>query len=404
MLTRRGWRMMNLITFFYPKRVEVGANSFERLGEFVKSVGGNRILVIMDAFLASPQMCLNKRVTNILSAAGFDVSIYSGIDNEPNFNNIAEGLEAAKASKCDCIVALGGGSSIDSAKAVAVLAVNPNLAFSDISKQTHLERLPLIAIPTTAGTGSEATRVSVIMNEKTGIKENPGHPALVPDLAVFDPQLTETLPASLTASTGMDALTHAMEAYVSNKANQLSDFYAMEAMKIIGKALPKVFADGKDIEQRQQMAIASYFAGVAFSNASTNLAHAGGRALGANFHIPHGLSVALLLPFVMEFGLEAAEDRYAQVAVLLGGDPQLSPSELAQEAIRIVNEYNETLSIWNEAQTKYITDLVAFRRSIPKMVNSSLSGNGILTNPIIPNEKDVAIIFEKLALRIESVA
>jgi len=199
-------------------------------------------------------------------------------------------------------------------------------------------------------------------------------------------------------------LTQAMEAYVSNQANHLSDLYAMEAMKIIGKALPKVFADGKDTEQRQQMAIASYFAGVAFSNASTNLAHAGGRALGVIFHIPHGLSVALLLPFVMEFGLEAVENRYAQAAVMLGGDPHLSQSELAQEAIRIVNEYNDTLGIWNEAKDKYITDLAAFRKSIPEMVENSLSGNGILTNPIIPNEKDVAHIFEKLALRIEGVA
>ena len=203
---------MNMKNFYNPKRLEVGANSFERLGEFTKSVGGNRVLVIMDAFFACPQICLNEKAANILSAADLHVSIYSGIANEPNFENIAEGLEAAKASKCDCIIALGGGSAIDSAKAVAVLAVNPDLAFSDIPKQVYLERLPLIAIPTTAGTGSEATRVSVITNEKTGIKENPGHPAFVPDLAILDPQLTKTLPASLTASTGMDALTHAMEA------------------------------------------------------------------------------------------------------------------------------------------------------------------------------------------------
>ncbi|WP_434510673.1 iron-containing alcohol dehydrogenase family protein [Desulfitobacterium sp. AusDCA] len=386
-----------MMNFFNPKRLEVGANSFDRLGEFVKSIGGNKVLVIMDAFLASPQMGLNKKVTNILSAAGLDVSIYSGIANEPTFNNIAEGVDAAKKSKCDCIVALGGGSSIDSAKAVATLAVNPNLAFSDIPKEVNLKRLPLIAVPTTSGTGSEATRVSVITNETTGIKENPGHPALIPDIAVLDPQLSLTLPASLTASTGMDALTHAIEAFVSNKANSLSDLYAKEAIKIIGENLIKVFTDGNNLEQRQKMSIASYLAGVAFSNASTNLAHAGGRALGAYFHIPHGLSVALLLPFVMEFGLDVAEDRYAQVALLLGANPHLSQIELALESIKIINDYNQTLEIWNEAQTKYITDLATFRKAIPEMVDNSLSGNGILTNPRIPNKQDITLVFEKLA-------
>jgi len=355
----------------------------------------------MDAFLASPQIGLDKKVTDILSESGIPVAIYSGIANEPNSDNVAEGLQVAKTSECDCVVAIGGGSAIDVAKAVAALAANPNLVFGDIPKQAHLGRLPLIAIPTTSGTGSEATKVSVITNVKTGIKDNPGHPALVPDIAVLDPQLIMTLPPSLTAFTGMDALTHAMEAYVSNKANSISDLYAYEAMEIIGQSLSKVFADGKNVEERQQMALASYFAGIAFSNASTNLAHAGGRALGAYFHIPHGLGVALLLPFVMEFGLEAAEERYAQVAVALGADPKLSQSELAKQAIDIVNGYNDAFGIWDEAKNKFITDIEAYRKAIPEMVSNSLAGNGILTNRKVPNDQDITLVFEKLAAKIE---
>lgn len=392
-----------MMTFCNPKRLEVGANSFDRLGELVKSLGGSKVLVVMDVFLASPKMSLNKKVTDILSAVDLSVDIYSGIANEPNFDNITEGLKIAKTSKCDCVVAIGGGSSIDSAKAIAALAVNPDLIFSTIPKQAYLARLPLIAVPTTSGTGSEATKVSVITNEKTGIKENPGHFALVPDIAVLDPQLTLTLPTSLTASTGMDALTHAMEAYVSNKANRLSDLYAIEAMKIIGKSLPKVFAEGNNIEERQQMALASYFAGIAFSNASTNLAHAGGRALGAYFHIPHGLSVALLLPFVMEFGLEVVEERYAQVAVVLGANPQLSQSDLAQEAVNIVNRYNDDFGIWDQAKNKFITDINAFRKAIPEMVSNTLSGNGILTNSKVPTEQDVVLVFNKLADKLSRI-
>jgi len=390
-----------MLTFCSPKRLEVGSNSFNRIGELVKSIGGNKVLVVMDAFLASSQIGLDKKVKDILSEAGLTVTIYSGISNEPDSDNLAEGLEAAKISECDCVVAVGGGSALDLAKAVAALAANNNLAFSDIPKQAHLERLPLIAIPTTSGTGSEATRVSVITNVKTGIKENPGHPALVPDIAVLDPQLIMTLPPSLTAFTGMDALTHAMEAFVSNKANSMTDLFAYEAMEIVGQSLPKAFADGKNEEERQKMAMASYFAGIAFSNASTNLAHAGGRALGAYFHIPHGLGVALLLPFVMEFGLEVAEERYARVAVALGADPQLSQSELAKQAVDIVNGYNDAFGIWDEAKNKFITDIEAYRKAIPEMVSNSLAGNGILTNPKIPTDQDVTTVFEKLAAKIE---
>lgn len=389
-----------MITFYSPKCLEVGFNSFNRVGELVKEIGGSKVLVVMDAYLASPQISLDKKVNDILTDAGLTVTIYRGIASEPNSDNIAEGLKAAKTSECDCVVALGGGSSLDVAKAIAALARNPNLKFSDISKQIHLERLLLIAIPTTSGTGSEATKVSVITNLKTGIKENPGHPALIPDIAVLDPQLIMTLPPSLTAFTGMDALTHAMEAFVSNKANSITDLYAYEAMKIVGESLPKVFADGKNQKARQQMAIASYYAGIAFSNASTNLAHASGRALGACFHIPHGLSVALLLPFVMEFGLEAAEERYAQAGVALGADPQLSQSELAKQAVGIVNSYNDAFGIWDEARNKFIPDLVTYRKGIPKMATITLAGNGILTNLKLPTEQDVTEVFEKLAAKI----
>lgn len=390
-----------MFTFCTPGRIEVGFGSFSRTGELIKSLGGTKPLVVMDAFLASPQIALDRKIIDLLAESGIPAVIYSGIASEPTSSDVAEGIAAAASTGADCIIALGGGSAIDAAKAVAVLAVNPNLAFSDIPKQTQLKRLPLIAIPTTSGTGSEATRVSVITNSQTGIKENPGHPALVPDVAVLDPQLTITLPPSLTAFTGMDALTHAMEAYVSNKANSLTELHAYEAMKLVGRWLDKAVTNGEDQEAREKMAMASCLAGIAFSNASTNLAHAGGRALGAVFHVPHGLSVALLLPFVMEFGLEVAEERYAQVAVALGADPQLPRGMLARQAVDIVNGYNAKFGIWQEAKTKFMPDLVAFRQAIPGLVKNSLAGNGILTNPKVPTELDVTVVFEKLAAKLE---
>lgn len=390
-----------MVTFCTPARIEVGFNSLSRTADLIKSLGGTKPLIVMDAFLASPQIALDQKITKLLAEAGIGAAVYSGIASEPTSGNVAEGVAAATAAGADCIIALGGGSSMDAAKAVAVLAVNPDLAFGDIPKQAKLKRLPLIAIPTTSGTGSEATRVSVITNVQTGIKENPGHPAMVPDVAVLDPQLTMTLPPSLTAFTGMDALTHAMEAYVSNKANSLTDLHAYEAMKLVGQWLDKAVTDGANKEARQNMAMASCLAGIAFSNSSTNLAHAGGRALGAAFHVPHGLSVALLLPFVMEFGLEIAEERYAKVAVALGANSHQSTSILAKQAVEIVNDYNDKFGIWQEAKNRFIPDLTVYRQAIPEMVKNSLAGNGILTNPQVPNEKDVTLVFEKLAARLE---
>lgn len=386
-----------MVTFCVPARLESGFGSLSRVGELLQTLGGHKALLVMDAFLV--QIGLNEKITSILAEAGMEFALYGGIAGEPTSDHVAVGAGIAAMEQCDCVLAVGGGSSIDTAKAIAVQLKNPGLAFSDIAKQKYLVRLPLIAVPTTAGTGSEATKVSVITNAGTGIKENPGHPAMVPDIAVLDPELMMTMPPSLTAFTGMDALTHAMEAYVSNKANKMTDMYAYEAIKMVGEALFKVMEDGLNKAARQQMAIASCFAGIAFSNSSTNLAHAGGRALGACFHIPHGLSVALLLPFVMEFGLEAAEARYALVAVALGADPHTGQQELARQAVDIVNGYNDRFGVWREARQHFITDLDAFHKAIPEMVKNALAGNGILTNPVVPTEQDVTTVFNKLATK-----
>lgn len=391
-----------MITFCAPNRIETGYGAVNKLGELIKSLNGAKALVVMDAFLAAPAIGLSAKMEEIGDKAGIAMAIYNGIASEPSSVNVAEGLEIARRTECDCVVAVGGGSAIDVAKAISVLAVNPDLAFCDIPKQASLKRLSLIAMPTTAGTGSEATRVSVITNAVTGIKENPGHWGMVPDIAVLDAELMLTLPPNLTAFTGMDALTHAMEAYVSSKANALTDLYALASMEIISQALPAVVRDGTDRDAREQMALASCWAGIAFSNSSTNLAHAGGRALGAYFHVPHGLSVALLLPFVMEFGLEAAEDRYARVAIALGADPHLKQQELAHKAVEMVYGYNDAFGVWAEAGNKYIRDLAAYRRAIPEISGNALAGNGIATNRRIPDEKDVARILEQLADKLET--
>lgn len=383
-------------TFCINKQVEFGAGALTRVGDLVISLGGKRVLLVVDSFLAQEPLNTHKHIGGFIEKAGLEYITFSDYQGEPNTEHVENALKVLKENNCDSIVAVGGGSGLDLAKAVAVIGKNEGIAWEDIARMQLLERLPLIAIPTTSGTGSEATKVMVITNSKTNIKMNPGHPNIIPDVAILDPELSVSLPPSFTGFTGMDALTHAMEAYVSTNASSFSDFYAYEAMKIVSKALPVAFENGSDLKAREEMAIASYYAGAAFSNASTNLAHAGGRPLGAHFHIPHGLGVSLLLPFVVEFGLEVAEERYAQVALALGADPHLSQRELAKEVVNIVDKYNEQFGIW-EAGKKYIPDVNVLLEKTPAIVKDALSGNGILTNPKVPNEADVSLVFKKLA-------
>lgn len=389
-----------MISFCAPKCIEIGSGCLERVGELARSVGGRKILVVLDNFLASRQIGLTDRIGNIINRTGLEFTIYSNIVGEPTSDNVSEGAEIAILSESDCVLAIGGGSTIDAAKAIAVKAVNPTLVLSDIPKLARLSRLPLIAVPTTAGTGSEGTRVCVITNIVSGVKENPSHPGLTPDIAVLDPDLMKTLPKIVTAFTGMDALTHAIEAYVSNKGNELTNLYAIEAVKIISRSLPKVMGEGSNTEERQNMALASCFAGIAFSNSSTNLAHAAGRSLGAYLHVPHGLSVSLFLPFVMEFGLDAAEERYASIAVALGVNPAGTKRGLAQKAIEIIAGYNDKFCIWAEAKNKYISDISEYRRVVPDMVRSTMAGNGIMTNLKVPSEQDAFMIFDRLAAKL----
>ncbi|HEY9577476.1 MAG TPA: iron-containing alcohol dehydrogenase, partial [Pseudobacillus sp.] len=222
-----------------------------------------------------------------------------------------------------------------------------------------------------------------------------------PDAAVLDPELTFSLPPSFTAYTGLDALTHAIEGYVSTRASQMTDLFALEAVHQIGLALPKACEDGKDSDSRREMILASCYAGLAFSNASTNLAHAAGRPLGAQFHIPHGLSVALLLPFVMRLGLDSCKERYANIALALGADSSLTTEQLAQQSIEIVESYNERFGIWEDAH-KYI-EPEQLITAIPSLVADALSGNGIATNRKVPSEQDIEFIYRGLAGKVEGV-
>ncbi|MEK4536045.1 MULTISPECIES: iron-containing alcohol dehydrogenase [Peribacillus] len=378
-----------------PRNILIENGAINSLDKLIASKGGRKVFILMDSFLAKSPLNLHEKVKEILMKSGIDCKFFTDFSGEPSTQNVEDALIQFNAFQGDCVIGIGGGSAIDLAKALSVFGKKMDTEWSSIPHYQKLDRLPLFAVPTTAGTGSEVTKIMVITNLGTNIKMNPSHPDLVPDVAILDPELTLSLPSNFTVYTGLDALSHAIEGLLSNRATVMTKLFSLEAIKIIGRSLPKVFENGSDIEARSDMILASCYAGIAFSNASTNLAHATGRSLGARFHIPHGLSVALLMPFVMRFSLDSCKEQFADIAIALGASPSLSKDELSLYAIKILEDYNERFGIWNNG-LKYI-DSQQLIADIPTMVTDALSGNGIATNRKVPTEHDIQVIYCLLA-------
>ena len=282
-----------------PKSVLYGRNSLEKLGEQSKKLG-KRAFIVSDSImekLGYIESCLKQ-----LNAKGITVITYNEVNAEPTNLHVLEALSICKEGKCDFIIGIGGGSCIDVAKAVAVLYTNGGEIEDYVQKDVEIEYnpLPLIAIPTTSGTGSE-TSVTVITNKKTDVKMMVKHPSFIPHVAIIDPILTCSVPPHITAATGVDALCHAIEAYISKVSQPLTDVLALSAIESIMKYLRIAYEDGDNMESREALMIASLQAGIAFSNASVTLVHGMSRPVGALFHVPHGISNAILLPAVLEF-------------------------------------------------------------------------------------------------------
>ena len=390
-LSGEGYDMVH--EFHLPGSIYHGAGSLEKLAGAAEELGAQHVFIVISSSALLEPLNLNPRLKRMLEKANLGQTIYSGLKGEPTNDHVKEAVNRCMESQADCVVAIGGGSAIDLAKAVSVFTLNPDIQYNEINSLKKVKRLPLIAVPTTAGTGSEATKVMVITDGESGTKMNPGHPGLIPDIAILDPELTVTLAQSYTAFTGMDALAHAMEAYVSNRATDMSDYFAIQAISLIRRALPISYKQGSNLEARENMLLGSCFAGIAFSNSSTNLAHAAGRALGARFHMPHGLSVALLLPFVIEYGLKASEEKYAIIGNLLNPEANGTEVDTAQEALRMVLKYNKQFQIW-EAGAAYLN--LTREDEIPLLVKEALAGNGILTNQVVPDQFDIEKMYIKL--------
>jgi len=379
------------ISVTLPNRIVMGPDTMKELGTIAKELELNHLFLVGGSLLE--RGTFREHLNRILEGIPFTLYIHKS--GEPTTGDLMKALEERGKSGADGIAAIGGGSVIDLAKGIAVFSVHEQEDLDTLPKRTDLKRLPFIAIPTTAGTGSEVSKVMVITDRKAMVKKNPAHPTLIPDVALLDPMLSLTLPKQMTAYCGMDALAHALEAFVSTKANPFSDLFATRALELIVKTLPEVYENGENIVAREKMLLGSCYAGIAFSNASTNLAHALARPLGARFQIPHGLSVAILLPFVVEFGYEAAKERYDSVRELF----RFQGGEDEGDVARLLHQFNDRFSLWLDA-VKYL-NLTDLTTAIPDLIKDALSGNGILTNHKIPKEDDIEKIFLRFIAKLK---
>lgn len=376
--------------YFMPTRVECGNGISEKTGELVKELGVTRVLIVTDKGVRAANLL--EGIEKSLLDVNVDYEIYDEVEPNPSVETVHRGVDYLKQHKSDAVLAVGGGSSIDTAKGIAAMATNPGhiLEYEGVGKLKNLP-LPIIAIPTTAGTGSETTNSTVVTNRETSFKLAVISPHLFPTLAILDPALTLRLPQEITAATGMDALTHAIESYTSKSTNPVSQAFAMQAVKMIGENLTKSYFVGTDLVSRENMLVASMLAGVAFSQSRLGNVHAISHTLGGVFDIPHGIANAALLPFVMKFNLPACADKYKDIAVALGQDVSgLSTLQAAEKAIETVIEMNQSMNI-----PLNIKELGVSLDYLPKLVEDSMRSGNVLINPRLTKPADIQSIIEK---------
>ncbi len=369
-------------TVTQPTEIHFGAGIVRQLGQIVRAGGGSNVLLAVDPNLA--QVGLLDRITEPLAQDGIEYHIFDHIDPEPGLMLADEGTELARSKNCDLVVGVGGGSAMDVAKAISILLTNGGKA-EDYLGLGLIKKpgVPKIMVPTTAGTGAEVTFTAVFINEKTGSKGGMNGDPLYPDCAVLDPELTLTLPPHVTAAPGIDAFTHAMEAFVSTQAHAISDMYALEAMGLISANLGKAYANGDNLEARSAMLMGSMLGGKALATAGVGLVHAMAYPLGGMFNIPHGLANAVLLPYVVDYNILGNPEKFARVAAVMGYDVlDLPLRDGARMAVDAVYDLNQDVNIPSSLAA---LDIPA--DSIPEMAEIALT----VTRPVENNPRKVSL-------------
>jgi len=377
-----------------PRIMQIGAGASKDIVNVLNNLGVSKPLIITDKMMV--QLGYAAQIQNALALSNLAAEIFDDTVPEPTIASIQNGINKAKSGDFDSLIALGGGSPIDSAKAISVLSqFGGEMRDYKVPRVVSEQGLPLIAIPTTAGTGTECTCFTIITDETNDEKMLCAGVGFMPVAALVDFELTLSLPARITADTGIDALTHAIEAYVSKKANTFSDSQAISAMKLIAPNLRKTYHDGNDKTARENIMLGSTLAGMAFSNASVALVHGMSRPIGAAFHVPHGLSNAMLLPAVTAFSIPAAPERYADCAKAMGIASETDSTDLANEKLIVeLKALNVELNVPTPAEfgiegAKYF-DLLS------TMAKQALASGSPNNNPRVPSIDEMISIYKEI--------
>jgi alcohol dehydrogenase class IV len=383
-----------------PSIMRIGAGASLCLPDVMQQLGLQKPLII-----TGPVVTKYGYLDNVIAALSnqqIGYGLFSDVPADPCTNTVAAALRVFSAGDYDCVVGLGGGSPMDTAKAVSLLAVNGGEVRDYIAPQDNTTPgLPIIAIPTTAGTGSEATKVTIITDAENGEKMLLMGRAFLPTVALIDYTLTLTMPYRLTADTGIDSLTHAMEAYVSRRASPFSDSLALSAMKLIYENIRIVCEHPDNAQAREAMMLGATQAGMAFSNASVALVHGMSRPIGANFHVPHGLSNAMLLPAITEFSVPAAEARYGDCARQMGVVPAGTNDVTANRILLAeLKRLNEDLAVPSPAD--YGIDRETYMDLLPLMAEQALDSGSPGNNPRVPTTDEIIELYQQVYGRVES--
>ena len=377
-------------TFFIPSVNIMGLGCLDEAMQAIRNYGFLKALIVTDAGLAKAGLAA--QIAGLLVEQGIDSVVYDGAKPNPTVSNVENGLAMLRERECDFVISLGGGSPHDCAKGIALCATNGgHISDYEGVDRSSKPQLPLIAINTTAGTASEMTRFCIITDEVRHVKMAIVDRNVTPLLSVNDPAMMAKMPKSLTAATGMDALTHAIEAYVSTAATPITDACALKAMALIADNLHKAVVDGSNLTARENMAYAQFLAGMAFNNASLGFVHAMAHQLGGFYDLPHGVCNAVLLPHVQSFNASGCPARLSDDAPAMGADTRgLSPEEGARAAIAAIRSLSSSIDI-----PPGLTALGVKEEDFPILAANALKDACGLTNPRPADQLQIEDIFRR---------
>lgn len=386
--------MLRKSEFRMPGTLLQGPGCLEDLGKEVEKLGCRKALIVSDEVMK--KVGYVQKIETFLKNAGIDYAIFTDVPGEPQDTYVEAGLKVYREEKCDFLLAVGGGSPIDTAKAIGILHTNDGsitdyMGAEKVKKPTP----PIVAIPTTAGTGSEVTRFTIITDTKNDVKMLINSPFIIPTVAIADPTLTLSVPPKTTAATGLDAFCHAVEGYVSKKEQPTTDVLALEAIRLISQNLRRAWCNGEDLEARSNMMRAATLAGMVFNNSSVTLIHGMSRPIGAVFHAAHGVSNALVLSVWAEFTYIAKPEKFAKVAEAMGENIEgLSVLEAAYKAVDAISRLCKDVEIPSIKEMGISKE--DFERALPKMARDAIASGSPANNPRFATEEQIIELYRKV--------